>query len=87
MEIEPPLRIEQLTRLIIETEVPFENKPSSKNYVVNWADNLSLTEDEIRQSFSKFNKRVNENESDKNKTERKIENTITFYRFVHPHNQ
>ena len=41
-----------------------------------------MSEEEIRQSFSKFNKRDNENEKLNEDIEKKIVNTISFYRHV-----
>lgn len=74
---------EKLKSLIVETEIPMkkENKEftSVSGYVINWASGLTLTEEKIKESFSKYNKRKNEKGDVAKDTNIKIENTIKFY--------
>lgn len=81
VQYEGPLRVQKLESLIVEADVPFRDKVI-KGFVVNWANDLKMSEEEIRQSFSKFNKRDNENEKQNEDIEKKIVNTISFYRHV-----
>jgi hypothetical protein len=72
-------RFEKLDSLFVETEIPFKDKPR-KGFVINWADNTEYTEEQIRDSFSKYNKRLNEAENVTESIELKIENTLKFYK-------
>lgn len=81
MQREPPLCVEKLNRLIVEAEVPL-NEKTVKRYVINWADNMKMTDEEIRNSFAKFKKREKEDGKYTGEIERKIVNTISFYKFV-----
>lgn len=72
------LRVEKFDSLVVESEVPLKDK-IVKRYVVNWADNLKMTEDDIYKSFAKFNKRKNEDEKQKEDIETKIANTICVW--------
>lgn len=74
-----PHRFEKLDSLFVETEIPFKDKPQ-KGYVINWADNIEYSEEQIRESFSKYNKRQNEPEHITKSIELKIQNTINFYK-------
>lgn len=74
-----PHRFEKLDSLFVETEIPFKDKPR-KGFVINWADNTEFTEEQIRESFANYNKRINEPEHITKSIELKIENTIKFYR-------
>jgi hypothetical protein len=75
---EGPHRFEKLISLFVETEVPFKDK-KRKGYAINWANNLELSEEQIRESFSKYNKRKNELPETTKKVEAKIQNTVDFY--------
>lgn len=81
MQRDGALRVEKLNSLIIESDVPLKDK-TVRSYVVNWADNLKITEEEIYQSFAKFNKREKEDEKVKADIEKKIANTISFFKYV-----
>lgn len=81
MRHEDPLQVEKMDNLIIETDVPLK-ETTFKSFVVNWVDDIKLTEEEIIQSFAKFNKRLNEDGKLKADIERKIANTISFYKYV-----
>jgi hypothetical protein len=74
-----PHRFEKLDSLFVETEIPFKDKPK-KGFVINWADNTEFTEEQIRESFAKYNKRINEAENITESIEQKIQNTINFYK-------
>jgi hypothetical protein len=82
MQLDKPLRIEKYKDLIIETDVPLKEDKTIKSYVVNWADNLNLSDKDIYKSFGKFKKRLKESEIQKNKTEIIIANTISFNKYV-----
>lgn len=80
-----PLRIEKLKRLIVKAEVPIEEDKidkTIKRFVINWADNLKMTNEEIYDSFAKFKKREREDEKRKEDVEKKIQNSISFYSLV-----
>ncbi len=82
---DPPIAIERLTSLMVETEIPVKNPITMENelkagFVVNWADNSELSDEQIRKAFAKYNKRKNEPESITKSIEFKIENTIAFYK-------
>lgn len=75
--------VKTLNSLIVKTKIPIKIKNKEKNvlgYAVNWADNSELGENIIRESFSKFNKRVNETDKLKECIDEKIDNTLIFYR-------
>lgn len=76
---EMPLRIEKLDSLLVETDIPTKDG-NKKGKAVNWAHNANITEDLIKESFGKYNKRKNESEQVKKSTEEKIENTLKFFR-------
>lgn len=78
LEQESPHRFEKLDSLFVETDIPFKDK-KRKGYVINWAKNLELSEDQIRDSFSKYNKRKNESPEIASKVDMIIQNTIDFY--------
>jgi len=82
LQKDTPLRVEKLNNLIIETNVPLKNGKVVKSYVINWVNKMELTENDIYNSFAKFNKRDKEDKKQKNEVERKIANTISFYKSV-----
>ncbi len=82
---DPVDAIERLTSLMVETEIPVKNPITKENelkagFVVNWADNSELSDEQIREAFAKYNKRKNEPEGITKSIEFKIENTIAFYK-------
>ena len=79
MQIDGPSKIEKLKSLVVETEIPIKNG-SICGFAVNWTDMINLTEEQIVDSFSKHNKRVNETEKQTEAIEEKIKNTLIFYR-------
>lgn len=75
--------IQSLNSLLVKTEIPIKIKKEEKTiigYAVNWADNTTLTEIQLHESFSKFNKREKETQEIKKSVENKIENTLIFYK-------
>ena len=74
--------IEKLNRLVVKFEVPLKDKKTVNSYVINWADNLKMTKEEIYDSFAKFKKRENEDKKLRKDIEEKIINTINFYKSV-----
>lgn len=75
MKNNSPLHVEKIPSLIVEYDVPLKVDKSRRAYVVNWAESLTLTEEEIRELFAKHNK-GNDN------TETKMLNTIQFYNTI-----
>jgi hypothetical protein len=73
------LLIETLNSLMVEAIIPFKSG-HKKGYVVNWANNTDYSEDQIRESFSKYNKRLKETEEITKSIEEKITNTVEFYK-------
>lgn len=72
-----PHRFEKLDSIFVETEIPFKDQPRM-GYVINWADNTDFNDEQIRESFSKYNKRQNEPEDVTKSIDLKIQNTINF---------
>lgn len=73
--------VQSLNSIVAETDIPIKIKKEEKTikgYVVNWADNTELSEEDLRNSFSKFNKRLNESDDIKTSNEKKILNTLKF---------
>jgi hypothetical protein len=65
--------------LIVQTKIPIQNGYKD-GYAVNWAKNSNLTENQIIDSFSMYNKRKNETNEIYRKTQCKIKHTIDFFR-------
>ncbi len=82
MQSEAPLRVEKLNSLILKVEVPLKDDKTVESHVINWADNLKMTEKEIHDSFAKYKKREKEDEKLSKDIEKKIANTISFFKFV-----
>ena len=75
--------IQSLNSLLVKTEIPIKTKKEEKTiigYAINWADNTTFTEIQLNESFSKFNKREKETQEVKESVEKKIENTLSFYK-------
>lgn len=68
-----------VVKILQEYDVPLKSGISERNYVVNWTNNVNvsdyLNEDFIRKSFSMHNKSVNDS-----RVQSKINNTIDYFK-------
>ncbi len=77
------ISIEKADWLIRKHPVPFKIKGEESTrelFTVNWAEGSTKSEREIRDSFSMHNKRQKESDAVKASIEKKIENTIEYWK-------
>jgi len=73
------ISIERADWLVKKHPVPFKGG-NRDLFTVNWADNINMTEEEIKNSFSMHNKRKDETKKLTASIENKIENTLKYFR-------
>lgn len=77
------ISLEKADWLVRRHSVPFKKGKEEFTrdlFAVNWAEGSNQTEEDIRNSFSMHNKRAKENKNVTESIERKIENTLEFWR-------
>ena len=77
------ISLEKADWLVRKHPVPFklgEREITKDLFTVNWADGSTRTEQEIIDAFSMHNKRIKESENVKTSIDKKIENTLVYWR-------